>query len=83
MHNAGVMSILKPERVIAELKELRGLTGDENGAQRVAFTPMWVKAREWYRGKLGEVWVVEAHFDVSTEKRKRTVVMMKNLGRLS
>jgi hypothetical protein len=28
-----------PKRTVAELKELRALTGDENGAQRVAFTP--------------------------------------------
>ena len=31
-----------PKRTVAELKELRALTGDENGAQRVAFTPTWV-----------------------------------------
>jgi hydantoinase/carbamoylase family amidase len=42
----------EPARTIAELKELRELTGDENGAQRVAFTPTWVKARAWLRGKL-------------------------------
>ena len=30
---------LDPKRTVAELKELRALTGDENGAQRVAFTP--------------------------------------------
>ena len=41
-----------PERTIAELKELRALTSDENGAQRVAFTPTWVKARAWLREKL-------------------------------
>jgi hypothetical protein len=29
---------MSPERTIAELKELRALTSDENGAQRVAFT---------------------------------------------
>src|SRR5205823_9489517 len=41
-----------PERTIAELKELRELTGDENGAQRVAFTETWAKARAWLRKKL-------------------------------
>ncbi|HEY2140240.1 MAG TPA: hydantoinase/carbamoylase family amidase [Chthoniobacterales bacterium] len=41
-----------PERTIAELKELRALTGDENGAQRVAFTETWAKARAWLRKKL-------------------------------
>lgn len=43
---------LDPQRTIAELKELRALTGDEHGAQRVAFTPVWVKARAWFRDKL-------------------------------
>ena len=35
------------DRAISLLKELRLLTGTENGAQRVAFTQEWVKAREW------------------------------------
>lgn len=44
-----------PARTIAELKELRALTGDENGAQRVAWTDTWARAREWYRAKLAEL----------------------------
>ena len=36
-------SPLNPKRTVAELKELRALTADENGAQRVAFTPTWVE----------------------------------------
>jgi len=40
---------LEPQRTITELKELRALTGDENGAQRVAFTPVWIAARAWLR----------------------------------
>src|SRR3954466_8580732 len=43
-----------PERTIAELKELRQLTGDEEGAQRVAFTETWGRARAWLRKKLEE-----------------------------
>ncbi len=39
---------LNPKRTVAELKELRALTGDENGAQRVAWTDTWLKAREWF-----------------------------------
>jgi len=46
-----IMSNLQPKRTIEELKELRRLTGDENGAQRVAFTPIWAKARDWLRAK--------------------------------
>src|SRR5438270_2301588 len=44
----------EPERTIAELKELRQLTADENGAQRVAFTETWARARAWLRKKLEE-----------------------------
>ena len=33
--------------VIANLRELRSLTGDAEGAQRVAWTPTWVQAREF------------------------------------
>ena len=54
---------LDPKRTIAELKELRTLTGDDNGAQRVAFTPTWAKARQWLRGKLAAIPGVEVHQD--------------------
>jgi len=40
------------KRTVAELKELRSLTSDENGAQRVAFTKTWLIAREWLREKV-------------------------------
>jgi hydantoinase/carbamoylase family amidase len=43
---------LDPQRTVAELKELRELTGDENGAQRVAWTETWEQARSWLRDKL-------------------------------
>jgi len=43
---------LQPQRTIDELKELRALTGDAEGAQRVAFTDTWVRARAWMREKL-------------------------------
>ena len=58
------MNTLDPKRTITELKELRALTSDENGAQRVAFTPMWVKAREWYQKKLAGL-PVEIHRDAA------------------
>jgi len=53
---------LNSKRTVAELKELRELTSDENGAQRVAFTPTWAKARAWLRRKLGET-SAEIHTD--------------------
>ncbi len=43
---------LEPSRTVAELLELRDLTGDENGAQRVAWTPTWAQAQEWLAAKL-------------------------------
>jgi hydantoinase/carbamoylase family amidase len=48
-------STVDPARVISELKELRALTGDENGAQRIAFTQTWAKARQWLRKKLEQI----------------------------
>jgi N-carbamoyl-L-amino-acid hydrolase len=43
---------LDPSRTVAELRELQQLTGDDNGAQRVAWTDTWERAREWLRGKV-------------------------------
>src|SRR6187455_3464185 len=54
---------LDPKRTVAELKELRALTGDAEGAQRVAFTPTWAKARAWLRDKLSAFPGVEVHQD--------------------
>src|SRR4051812_33974709 len=45
---------LDPGRTVAELHELQQLTGDDNGAQRVAWTDTWERAREWLRGKVSE-----------------------------
>jgi len=45
---------LDPSRTVAELRELQELTGDDNGAQRVAWTDTWERAREWLRGKVSE-----------------------------
>ena len=55
---------LNPKRMIAELKELRALTGDENGAQRVAWTDTWLKARDWFASKVKEL-PVEQHRDAA------------------
>ena len=45
---------LDPSRTVAELRELQDLTGDDNGAQRVAWTDTWERAREWLRGKVAD-----------------------------
>lgn len=47
--------MLNPQRTIDELKDLRRLTGDENGAQRVAFTETWATARRWLQDKLAQL----------------------------
>jgi beta-ureidopropionase / N-carbamoyl-L-amino-acid hydrolase len=51
---------LDPKRTVAELRELQELTGDENGAQRVAWTDIWVEAQEWLAAKLDGI---EMEFD--------------------
>jgi beta-ureidopropionase / N-carbamoyl-L-amino-acid hydrolase len=50
---------LSPSRTVEELRELQELTGDENGAQRVAWTETWERAREWLRGRFDGVPVEE------------------------
>jgi N-carbamoyl-L-amino-acid hydrolase len=57
-----VSATLNPKRTVAELKKLRALTSDENGAQRVAFTQTWARARAWLRSKLEEI-PAEVHTD--------------------
>mgnify|MGYP001944467165 FL=1 len=46
---------LQPQRTVAELKELRALTGNQDGAQRVAWTETWATARAWMREKLSQL----------------------------
>ena len=50
---------LDPSRTVAELRELRELTGDENGAQRVAWTDKWEQAREWLRARVAPTGAAE------------------------
>ena len=53
MHIVYIRSMpLDPSRTVAELRELQQLTGDDNGAQRVAWTDTWERAREWLREKV-------------------------------
>jgi beta-ureidopropionase / N-carbamoyl-L-amino-acid hydrolase len=44
--------MLNPQRVIADLNHLRAITGDEHGAQRVAWTATWQQARGFFREEL-------------------------------
>ena len=59
------MNPLDPKRTVAELRELRAFTGDEHGAQRVAFTPVWVAARGWLKNKLEAIPGMELHTDAA------------------
>src|SRR5215212_8342596 len=45
---------LDPSRTVVELRELQQLTGDDNGAQRVAWTETWERARGWLRDRAAE-----------------------------
>jgi N-carbamoyl-L-amino-acid hydrolase len=42
-------------RAVAGLQALRELTGDADGAQRVAWTDTWVTAREWLIAELERI----------------------------
>jgi N-carbamoyl-L-amino-acid hydrolase len=46
---------LQPQRTVAELKELRALTGNADGAQRLCWTDTWATARSWVREKLAHL----------------------------
>lgn len=56
--------MVNPQTVLANLDELRALTADEHGAQRVAWSPTWLRAREWFLGKLAG-FPVEHHYDAA------------------
>jgi N-carbamoyl-L-amino-acid hydrolase len=55
---------IEPRRTIVDLKELRALTANEHGAQRIAWTPTWLKARAWFQSKLAAL-PVEHHLDAA------------------
>jgi hydantoinase/carbamoylase family amidase len=43
---------MNAQRVIADLRELAALTSTPDGAQRLAWGPVWRQAREWFAGKV-------------------------------
>jgi beta-ureidopropionase / N-carbamoyl-L-amino-acid hydrolase len=51
-------------RTISDLEQLRALTADNHGAQRIAWSPTWLKARAWFQSKLAEL-PVEHHLDAA------------------
>ena len=53
-----------PRRTVSDLEQLRKLTADDRGAQRIAWSETWLKARAWFQGKLAEL-PVEHHLDAA------------------
>ncbi len=56
--------MIDSKRVLQHLDELRALTADAEGAQRVAWSPMWLSARAWFEEKLNDL-PVEHHHDAA------------------
>jgi N-carbamoyl-L-amino-acid hydrolase len=50
---------LDPKRTVRELRELQELTGDADGAQRVAWTDTWERARQFLRERVAETGATE------------------------
>jgi N-carbamoyl-L-amino-acid hydrolase len=46
---------MNAQRVIGDLRELASRTSTADGAQRLAWGPVWRDAREWFRGKVAEL----------------------------
>jgi N-carbamoyl-L-amino-acid hydrolase len=46
---------MNAQRVIADLRELAARTSTPDGAQRLAWGPVWRDAREWFKGKVAEL----------------------------
>lgn len=49
---------------LQNLDELRSLTADGFGAQRVAWSPVWLRARAWFETKLADL-PIEHHYDAA------------------
>ncbi len=47
--------ITNAQRVIADLRELAARTSTPDGAQRLAWGPVWRDARAWFQGKAAEI----------------------------
>jgi allantoate deiminase len=49
------MPRMNAQRVVADLRELAARTSTPDGAQRLAWGPVWRDAREWFKGKVAEI----------------------------
>ena len=46
---------MNAQRVIDDLRELAARTSTADGAQRLAWGPVWREARDWFRGRIAEL----------------------------
>ena len=49
------MPRMNAQRVVSDLRELAARTSTPDGAQRLAWGPVWRDAREWFKGKIAEL----------------------------
>jgi N-carbamoyl-L-amino-acid hydrolase len=56
--------MVDPKTVLRDLDELRTLTADDNGAQRLAWSPIWLQARAWFEEKIKGL-PIEHHYDAA------------------
>jgi allantoate deiminase len=67
--------------VIADLRDLAARTGTPDGAQRVAWGPVWREARAWFGGKLADIGLTQApdaagnNWAVLRGESERTVII--------
>ncbi|MGH7921559.1 MAG: Zn-dependent hydrolase [Candidatus Dormibacteraceae bacterium] len=54
------MTEVMPAEALADLRELAGLTSDEHGAQRVAWSARWEAARDWFKERASDLPVTQA-----------------------
>ncbi|MGD9573060.1 MAG: Zn-dependent hydrolase [Thermoleophilia bacterium] len=57
------MTALDPQLAVRWLRDIAEMTGDADGAQRVAWTDTWITARDWLRARLAEIPGVTVHTD--------------------
>ena len=48
-------AVMHAQRVITDLRELAARTSTPDGAQRLAWGPVWREAREWFKGRVAEL----------------------------
>jgi allantoate deiminase len=59
------MAPIDPGRAVANLRELARLTGNDDGAQRVAWTDTWKAANDWLRSELAGIDGVSVESDAA------------------